>query len=49
MDNMQNHRTVLVCQETPCLSMGSEAVYQALKAEVERQGVADAKVDISGC
>lgn len=46
---MQNHRTVLVCQETPCLSMGSEAVYQALKAEVERQGVADAKVDISGC
>lgn len=46
---MQNHRTVLVCQETPCLSMGSEAVYQALKAEVERQGVANAKVDISGC
>ena len=46
---MSRRRTVLVCQETPCLSKGSEAVYEALKAEVARQGLRDAKVDFSGC
>ena len=46
---MPNRRTIFVCQETPCLSMGSDAVYQALKAEVERQGLTDAKVDFTGC
>ncbi|MFC1926031.1 NADH-quinone oxidoreductase subunit F, partial [Chloroflexota bacterium] len=46
---MQNHRTVFVCQETPCLSMGSGAVYDALKAEVSRQGLKNATIEISGC
>ena len=46
---MQNHRTIFVCQETPCLSMGSDAVYESLKAEVARQGIKNAAVEISGC
>ena len=46
---MENHRTVFVCQETPCLSMGSDAVYEALKAELTRQGLKNAAVEISGC
>jgi len=47
--NMQDNRTVFVCQETPCLSMGSDAVYEALKAEVTRQKLNNAAVEISGC
>jgi NADH-quinone oxidoreductase subunit F len=46
---MQNQRTIFVCQETPCLSMGSGAVYEALKAETARQGLKNAAVEISGC
>ncbi len=46
---MLGHRTVLVCQGTGCLSAASGAVYEALKAELERQHVRDAKVDFSGC
>jgi len=46
---MQDHRTIFVCQETPCLSMGSDAVYEALKAEVTRQKLKNAAVEISGC
>ena len=46
---MPDHRRVLVCQETPCLSMGSDAVYEALKEEVIRQGVTDVEVDFTGC
>jgi len=46
---MQNQRTIFVCQETPCLSMGSDAVYEALKMEVARQGIKNAVVEISGC
>ena len=46
---MQDHKTVFVCQETPCLSMGSGAVYEVLKAEVARQGLKNAAVEISGC
>ena len=46
---MQNHRTIFVCQETPCLSMGSGVVYEALKAEVARQGLRNASIEISGC
>jgi len=46
---MQNHRTVFVCQETPCLSMGSGEVYQALQEELARQGLKNATVEISGC
>ena len=48
-DNMPNHRRVLVCQETPCLSMGSGAVYQALKQEVALQGVTNVAIEMSGC
>ena len=46
---MSDYKTIFVCQETPCLSMGSDAVYEALKSEVSRQGVKDAAVEISGC
>ncbi len=46
---MQKQRTVFVCQGTGCLSAGSDAVYDALNAEVARQGVADVTVDFTGC
>jgi len=46
---MQGHRTVLVCQGTGCFSAGSGAVYDALQAEVERQGVGNAQIDFTGC
>ena len=46
---MPNHRTVFVCQGTGCVSGGSGAVYEALKAGVKRQRLKDAKVDFSGC
>lgn len=46
---MPNHHTIFVCQETPCLSMGSGAVYEALKSEVARQRLKNAAVEISGC
>jgi len=46
---MQYHHTIFVCQETPCLSMGSGIVYEALKAEVARQGLRNASIEISGC
>ena len=46
---MTNHRTVFVCQGTGCVSGGSDAVYEALKAEVERQEVAMLEVDFTGC
>ncbi|MBT9142829.1 MAG: NADP-reducing hydrogenase subunit HndC [Dehalococcoidia bacterium] len=46
---MQNQRTALVCQETPCLSLGANAVYEALKAELAKQGITNAEVDFTGC
>lgn len=46
---MENHRTVLVCQGTGCLSSGSDAVYEALKEEISRQGISHAEVDFTGC
>jgi NADH-quinone oxidoreductase subunit F len=46
---MQNHRTVFVCQGTGCLSSGSGAVYESLKAEVARLGLRDVEVDFTGC
>jgi len=49
MNSMKDHRTILVCQETPCLSMGSEAVYESLKAEVARLGLKNVTVELSGC
>lgn len=41
--------TILICEETPCLSMGSDIVYQALKREVARQNAENVEVEISGC
>ncbi len=46
---MQDGRTIFVCQGTGCLSSGSEAVYQAFKDEIARQGMNDAEVDFTGC
>jgi NADH-quinone oxidoreductase subunit F len=46
---MPDHRTIFVCQGTGCLSAGSDAVYEALKAEVTRHGLADVDVDFTGC
>lgn len=46
---MPNQRTIFVCQGTGCLSAGSNTVYEALKAEVARQGLKDVEVDFTGC
>jgi NADH-quinone oxidoreductase subunit F len=46
---MADHRTVFVCQGTGCVSGGGDAVYEALKAEVERHKVAGVEVDFTGC
>ena len=46
---MQQHRTVYVCRGTGCVSGGGDAVFEALRAEVARQGVKDAEVDFTGC
>ncbi len=46
---MLNGRKVLVCQETPCLSMGSDIIYEEFKKEVARQGLKHAAVEFSGC
>jgi NADH-quinone oxidoreductase subunit F len=46
---MQNHHTIFVCQGTGCLSSGSDAVYEALKEEISRQGIRHAEVDFTGC
>ena len=49
MGSMQKQRTIFVCQGTGCFSTGSGAVYDALQAEVARQGMADVAVDFTGC
>lgn len=46
---MLKSRKVLVCQETPCLSMGSDIIYEELKKEVVRQGLNNATIEFSGC
>ena len=46
---MENHRIIFVCQGTGCVSSGSEAVYQAFRDEINRQGISDAEVDFTGC
>jgi len=43
------HRTVLVCRGTGCVSGGGDAVYEALKAEVDSLGLVNAEVDFTGC
>lgn len=42
-------REVLVCQGTGCASSRSPAVHAALEAEMERLGVHDARVKLTGC
>ena len=46
---MQQHRTVYVCRGTGCISSGGNAVFDALKTELARQGVKGAEVDFTGC
>ncbi|HEX77846.1 MAG TPA: NADH-quinone oxidoreductase subunit NuoF [Dehalococcoidia bacterium] len=46
---MQNRGTVFVCRGTGCVSGGADAVYEALKAEVARQGLQAVAVDFTGC
>ncbi|HJX03043.1 MAG TPA: NADH-quinone oxidoreductase subunit NuoF, partial [Dehalococcoidia bacterium] len=41
--------TIFVCQETPCLSQGSDVIYRALKDEVIKQKVDNVEVESSGC
>ncbi|MCL0103191.1 FAD-dependent oxidoreductase [Dehalococcoidia bacterium] len=40
---------VLVCRGTGCVSGGGNAVYEALRAEVEQQGLHNAGIDFVGC
>jgi NADH-quinone oxidoreductase subunit F len=47
--NMKSHCTIFICQGTGCISSGSEAVYNALKEEITRQGISHAEVDFTGC
>ena len=46
---MPRKRTVFVCRGTGCVSGGSDAVYEALKAELAKQGVTGAGIDFTGC
>ncbi len=46
---MSEHRIVLVCAGTGCVSSGADAVYGALKEEIARQGIANVEVDFTGC
>ncbi len=42
-------RTVLVCKGTGCLSGSSEAIYQALRQQIESASLKGIKVDFTGC
>jgi len=46
---MKQQRTVFVCRGTGCVSGGGDAIYEALKAEVTRQGLKSAEIDFTGC
>jgi NADH-quinone oxidoreductase subunit F len=46
---MPQKRTVFVCRGTGCVSGGGDAVYEALKTELVKQGVTEAEIDFSGC
>ncbi|MFC2068290.1 NADH-quinone oxidoreductase subunit NuoF [Chloroflexota bacterium] len=46
---MPQKHTVFVCRGTGCVSGGGDSVYEALMAELEKQGVAGGKVDFTGC
>ena len=49
MSRMPEEKTIFVCQETPCLSMGSGVIYDMLKSEISNIGLKNVKVEISGC
>lgn len=49
MSSPRADRTAFVCQGTGCVSSDSEVVYQALKAEISREGLSHAHVDLTGC
>ncbi len=46
---MPPKRTVYVCRGTGCVSGGSDAVYEALRAELKKQRVTEAVIDFTGC
>jgi NADH-quinone oxidoreductase subunit F len=46
---MLQNRTVFVCRGTGCVSGGGDAIYEALKNELTKQGVTGAKIDFTGC
>ena len=46
---MADKKVIFVCQGTGCVSGGSDAVYEALKAEVVSQKLTDVGVDFTGC
>jgi NADH-quinone oxidoreductase subunit F len=46
---MESHCTIFICQGTGRISSGSEAVYDALKKEINRQGISHTEVDFTGC
>ncbi len=46
---MPRKRKVFVCRGTGCVSGGGDAVYEALRAELKKQGVTGAEIDFSGC
>ena len=46
---MPRKRRVFVCRGTGCVSGGGDAVYNALKAEMEKQKVTGAEIDFTGC
>ncbi len=46
---MPRKRKVFVCRGTGCVSGGGDAVYEALRAELKKQGVTGAEIDFTGC
>ena len=46
---MPEKHTVFVCRSTGCVSGGGDAVFEALKTELVKQGVTEAAIDFSGC
>ena len=46
---MPRKRKVFVCRGTGCVSGGGNAIYEALRAELKKQGVTGAEIDFSGC
>ena len=46
---MEIHRTIYVCKGTGCVSGGGEAIYEALKTEVDSLGLNNTEVDFTGC